>query len=80
MNAIIDLLERVFWAFAAAFFGSLVASPVFSNLGLGWQDALKVALFTGGAQAIIVLSAYAKSQDSGGSVTGVVEVKPDPSQ
>lgn len=78
MNAFIDLAERVFWAFAAAFFGSLVASPVFSNLGIGWQDALKIALAAGGAQAVIVLAAYAKDKDSGGSVTGVVEVKPDP--
>lgn len=51
---LIDALERIFWTAAQAFFGSLLASPVFANLGIGWQDSLKIAAF-------ITLAAVAKS-------------------
>lgn len=78
MNAALDLGERIFWAFTAAFVGSLVASPIFDNLGLGWQDALKVAATTAALRALVVFLAFAQNKDSGGAVIPVVEVKPDP--
>ena len=37
MNLFIDVLERVGLAFTVAFVGALTASPIFDNLGLGWQ-------------------------------------------
>lgn len=42
---IIDALERIVWTAIQAFLATLIASPVFDNLGLGWKDALKVAGF-----------------------------------
>lgn len=42
---IIDAAERITWTAVQAFVATLLASPVFDNLGLGWQDALKVAAF-----------------------------------
>ena len=42
-NTVLDVAERVFWTAVVAFLGPLVASPIFDNLGLGWQDALKVS-------------------------------------
>lgn len=77
MNAALDLGERIFWAFTAAFVGALVASPVFDNLGIGWQDALKVAATTAVLRALVVFLAFAQNKDSGGAVIPAVEVKPD---
>lgn len=42
-TAMMDALERIFWTAVQTFGGSLLASPVFGDLGLGWQDALKIA-------------------------------------
>jgi uncharacterized membrane protein YeaQ/YmgE (transglycosylase-associated protein family) len=78
MNAFLDLGERIFWAFAAAFVGSLVASPVFDDLGIGWQEALQIALASAVLRALVVFLAYAQNKDSGGAVIPSVEVKPDP--
>lgn len=80
MNAFLDLAERVFWTFTAAFLGLLVASPVWDNFGVGWQDALKGALFVGGLSAAKVLLAFAIDRQSGGQLLpgdATVEVKPD---
>lgn len=77
MNLFLDVLERVGLAFGVAFLGSLTASPVFDNLGVGAGDALKVAVFAGLFQAAIVILALLQSRQSGGSITGAVEVKPD---
>lgn len=78
MNAALDLGERIFWAFAAAFVGSLVASPIFNDLGIGWQEALQIALSAAVLRALVVFLAFAQSKDSGGAVIPVVELKPDP--
>ena len=77
MNAALDLGERIFWAFTAAFVGSLVASPIFDDLGLGWESALKIAAATAVLRALVVFLAYAQNKDSGGAVIPAVEVKPD---
>ncbi len=45
--ALLDAAERVAWSFAQAFLGVLLASPVFDSLGVGWEGALKIALFAG---------------------------------
>lgn len=45
--AVLDAIERIVWTFIQAFLAALLASPVFDSLGLGWQDALKIALFAG---------------------------------
>lgn len=40
-----DAAERIVWTAIQAFLATLLASPVFDNLGLDWQDALKIAGF-----------------------------------
>lgn len=79
MNAFLDMLERVFWTFVQTFIGVLIASPVFDNLGVGYQDALKIGLFAGLAAVAKVVLAYALSKSSGGSSlpASTVEVQPD---
>lgn len=80
MNAFLDMLERTFWSFAATFGGTLLASPVFSNLGVGWQDALKLSVFVSGATALKVVVAYAANKESGGQLipgAATVEVVED---
>lgn len=49
---LIDAVERIFWTFSQVFGATLLASPVFDNLGLGWQDALKVSAFAAAAAAL----------------------------
>lgn len=79
MNLFLDAAERIFWTFVQAFLAVLVASPVFNELGLGWVEALKVALFAGLLAALKVVLAIAIDRTSGGQLapTGSVEVKPD---
>jgi hypothetical protein len=43
--AILDAVERLVWTAVQSFLATIIASPVFDSLGLGWQDALKVAGF-----------------------------------
>jgi hypothetical protein len=81
MNVVKDIAERTFWTVAASFLGVLAASPVFDNLGLDWEDALKLALFTGAATLVKCLLAVATDRSSGGQLLpgpSSVEVKPDP--
>lgn len=40
-----DVAERIIWTAVQTFLGSMLASPFFDNLGLGWQDSLKIAGF-----------------------------------
>ncbi|MBA3745248.1 holin [Sporichthya sp.] len=49
---IIDAAERIAWTAIQTFVGALLASPVFDSLGIGWQDALKVAGFAALASAL----------------------------
>jgi ABC-type uncharacterized transport system permease subunit len=79
MNLVKDAAERIFWTFVQAFLGVLVVSPVFDNLGLGWEEALKVGVAAGVLAAAKVLLAIAVDQTSGGQLApgASVEVKPD---
>lgn len=61
---ILDAAERIFWSFMQAFIGALIASPVFAELGLGWQDSLKIALFAGGLAVAKNLLAIAMTHNS----------------
>lgn len=63
--AVLDGLERIFWTAIQAFFGALLASPIFDQLGLGWQDSLKIALAATAVAVIKVLLAIASSQNNG---------------
>jgi len=76
--AILDAVERVFWTAVTAFFGVLAASPVFDNLGVGWEDALKLAGFAALASVIKQILAIAATQN-GTPQLGVTtyENKPD---
>jgi Putative lactococcus lactis phage r1t holin len=62
--ALLDAAERVVWTFVQAFLAVLVASPVFDNLGLDWESALKIALFAGLASVAKSLLAIAISHNS----------------
>jgi hypothetical protein len=61
--ALFDAAERIFWTAVTAFFGVLAASPVFDNLGIGWQDALKLAGFAALASVIKQVLAIAATQN-----------------
>ena len=45
--ALLDAAERIVWSFVQAFLGALIASPIFAELGLGWEESLKIALAAG---------------------------------
>lgn len=75
--ALLDALERMFWSAVQAFFGSLAASPVFTNLGLGWQDALKIASFVTLASLVKNVLALAASRNAQIGVDSY-EYKPNP--
>lgn len=80
MNLFLDAAERIFWTFVQAFLAVLVVSPVFDNLGLGWEEALKVAAFAGLLSALKVVLAIAADKTSGGQLkpgAATVEVKPE---
>lgn len=80
MNLFLDAAERIFWTFVQAFLAVLVVSPVFDNLGLGWEEALKVAGAAGILSALKVVLAIAADRSSGGQLlpgNETVEVKPD---
>lgn len=62
--ALFDALERIFWTAVTAFFGVLAASPVFDNIGIGWQDALKLAGFAALASVVKQVLAIAATQNS----------------
>ena len=62
--AFLDATERIAWSFAQAFLGALIASPVFAELGLGWQDSLKIALFAGGLAVAKNILAIAVTHNS----------------
>jgi len=61
---IIDATERIAWTALQTFAAALLASPVFASLGLGWQDALKVAGFAAIAAALKALVALKVGSDS----------------
>lgn len=62
--AFLDAAERVFWTFTQTFLGAMLASPFFDQLGLGWQDSLKIALFAGLAAVVKTLLAIAATHNS----------------
>lgn len=62
--AFLDATERIAWSFVQAFLGALIASPVFAELGLGWQDSLKIALFAGGLAVAKNVLAIAMTHNS----------------
>lgn len=62
--ALLDAAERVFWTAVQAFLGTLVASGLFDNLGLSWQDALKVAGMAALASVVKSVLAIAATQNS----------------
>jgi hypothetical protein len=77
-NAYIDLVERTFWTFVAAFLGSVIADNLF-DFGLDWQDNLLTAVSIGVLTAAKVVLAFALDKTSGGQLLPTkptVEVKP----
>lgn len=53
-----DAVERIVWTALQAGGAALLASPVFNNLGLGWQDSLKIAAFAAlgaGVKSLVAL-------------------------
>ena len=61
--ALLDAAERIFWTAVTAFFGVLAASPIFDNLGIGWQDALKIAAFAAGLSIVKQVFAIASTHN-----------------
>ena len=61
--ALLDALERIFWTSLQAFTGALLASPVFDSLGIGWQDALKIAAFAAGLSIVKQVFAIASTHN-----------------
>lgn len=78
--ALLDAAERIFWTWLQAFTGALLASPVFDSLGIGWQDALKIAAFAAGLSVVKQVFAIA-STHNGTPQLGVntYDSNPDPS-
>ena len=81
MNAYVDLIERVFWTFVAAFLGLAATNGIF-NFGVDWQDQLTAAAGAGLGTTAKVIIAFAIGKSSGGQLlppgaTPTVEVKPD---
>jgi hypothetical protein len=78
--ALLDAAERIVWSFLQAFLGALLASPFFDALGLGWQDALKIALFAGLAAVAKNLLAIALTHNSTPQLgVNTYDNNPDPS-
>jgi len=61
--ALLDAAERIFWTFTQTFLGALIASPIFDQLGIGYEGALKIGLFAGLAAVAKTLLAIAISQN-----------------
>lgn len=61
--AVWDAAERIFWTAVQTFGGALLASPIFNNLGLGWQDAFKVAAAVTAVAVIKQIVAIAATQN-----------------
>lgn len=61
--AIFDAAERIFWTAIQTFGGALIASPIFEQLGLGWQDALKIAAATTALSVLKQIVAIAATQN-----------------
>lgn len=59
-----DALERIIWTAIQTGGAALLASPVFSNLGLGWQDSLKLAAFAALAAALKAVVALKVGSDN----------------
>lgn len=79
MNAFLDVAERTFWTVVAAVLGSLVSGAVFDNLGIGWQDSVKIALFVGLGTLVKALLAISLDRSNGAQLgVHTVELKPDP--
>ena len=62
--AFLDAAERVFWTAVQAFLGVLLASGLFDQLGLNWEDALKVAGMAALAAVAKTLLAIAATHNS----------------
>lgn len=62
--ALLDAAERIFWTALQAFLGTLLASGIFDNLGLNWEDALKIAGVSALASAAKTLLAIAITHNS----------------
>ncbi len=75
---IIDATERIAWTAIQAFIATLLASPVFDDLGLGWQDALKVALFAALASVAKNLLALQIGSDNTGQLGADTYVNKEP--
>ncbi len=75
---IIDAAERIVWTAIQAFIATLLASPVFDDLGLGWQDALKVALFAALASVAKNLLALQIGNDNTGQLGADTYVNKEP--
>jgi hypothetical protein len=75
---IIDAAERIAWTAIQAFIGTLLASPVFDNLGLGWQDALKVAAFAALASVAKNILALQVGNDNTGQLGADTYVNVEP--
>lgn len=76
--ALFDALERIFWSSVQVFFGSLLASPIFNQLGLGWQDALKIAAVATALSIVKQIVAIAATQNSTPQLgVNTYESKPD---
>ena len=61
---LIDSAERIVWTAVQTFIGVLLASGVFDNLGLDWEDALKVAGFAALASALKAILALKVGEDN----------------
>lgn len=75
---IIDALERIVWTAIQAFLATLIASPVFDNLGLGWKDALKVAGFAALLSVAKNILALQIGEDNTGQLGADTYVNKDP--
>lgn len=75
---IIDAVERIVWTAIQAFLATLIASPVFDNLGLGWQEALKVAAFAALLSVAKNIIALNVGNDNTGQLGADTYVNQDP--
>lgn len=62
--ATLDAIERMFWTALEVFGGALLASPIFDSLGIGWEGALKIAIFATGASLVKSIVAIAITHNS----------------
>lgn len=77
-NGFLDAAERVFWTAVVAFGTPLLASPVFDNFGVGWEDALKISAFAAAGTLLKAVVALGINRTNGAQL-GVdsVVLKPD---